>query len=89
MESVAKKDVMRFSIEDKDNKDTPGWRAKYFLVDKNEEEFFQIETDLKTNEGILNVIKVIQLISIHLKPCLLPVDQVKNVSWIYVAPALN
>ncbi|XP_062248311.1 cadherin-like protein 26 [Platichthys flesus] len=56
-ESQLKKNVLRVEVEDKDTRNTPGWRAKYFLVDKKEEEFFQIETDPKTNEGILHFIK--------------------------------
>ncbi|XP_034445560.1 cadherin-like protein 26 [Hippoglossus hippoglossus] len=56
-ESVTERDVLRVAVEDKDTPQTPGWRAKYFLVDKKEEEYFQIETDPVTNEGILNVIK--------------------------------
>ena len=81
-ESQLKKNVLRVEVEDKDTLYTPGWRAKYFFVDKKEEEFFQIETDPKTNEGILHFIKVIQLISIHKKPCIFPMDQVTIVSWI-------
>ncbi|XP_053280016.1 cadherin-2-like [Pleuronectes platessa] len=56
-ESQLKKNVLRVEVEDKDTRNTPGWRAKYFFVDKKEEEFFQIETDPKTNEGILHFIK--------------------------------
>ncbi|XP_062248552.1 cadherin-like protein 26 [Platichthys flesus] len=56
-ESQLKKNVLRVEVEDKDTRNTPGWRAKYFFVDKKEEEFFQIEADPKTNEGILHFIK--------------------------------
>nr|XP_019951601.1 PREDICTED: cadherin-like protein 26 [Paralichthys olivaceus] len=56
-ESVTKRDVLRVAVEDKDTLETPAWRAKYFIIDKDEEEYFQIETDPNTNEGILNVIK--------------------------------
>ncbi|XP_060930148.1 cadherin-like protein 26 [Limanda limanda] len=56
-ESQPKKDVLRVEVEDKDTLHTPGWRAKYFFVDKKEDEYFQIETDPETNEGVLNFIK--------------------------------
>ena len=52
------KEVLRLAVTDADTPNTPAWRAKYFILQGNEEGYYKIETDPKTNEGILTVIKV-------------------------------
>ncbi|KAJ8265300.1 hypothetical protein COCON_G00143990 [Conger conger] len=50
------KEVLRLQVEDKDAKNTPAWRAKY-KIHGDKGNHFMIETDPKTNEGILTVQK--------------------------------
>ncbi len=50
--------VTRIPVEDKDLVNTPNWRALFEVTKGNESGNFRMETDPKTNEGLLYVIKV-------------------------------
>ncbi|XP_078092608.1 cadherin-like protein 26 isoform X2 [Mustelus asterias] len=49
--------VLRISVTDKDNPHTPAWKARYKIVEGNEDDNYRIETDPETNDGILFLIK--------------------------------
>ncbi|XP_043566217.1 cadherin-like protein 26 [Chiloscyllium plagiosum] len=49
--------ILRISVTDKDTPHTPAWRAKYTIVQGNEDENYKIETDPETNDGMLYLIK--------------------------------
>ncbi len=55
---MEKKEILRIGIKDKDTPNTPGSRAVFSILKGNEEGNYKIETDPKTNEGVLSVIKV-------------------------------
>ncbi|XP_014000947.1 cadherin-like protein 26 [Salmo salar] len=57
MEMESNKEILRVAVTDADTPNTPAWRAVYSIVMGNEEGNYKIETDPKTNEGILTVIK--------------------------------
>lgn len=61
------KEILRVAVTDADTPNTPAWRAVYSIVMGNEEGNYKIETDPKTNEGILTVIKVslFDLMTLH------------------------
>ncbi|XP_067240946.1 desmocollin 2-like protein [Chanodichthys erythropterus] len=49
--------VTRIPVEDKDLVNTPNWKALFEVTKGNESGQFRMETDPKTNEGLLYVIK--------------------------------
>ncbi|XP_036390053.1 cadherin-like protein 26 [Megalops cyprinoides] len=49
--------ILRLTVMDKDTPNTPASRAKYKIIKGNEDGNYKIETDPKTNEGVLTVIK--------------------------------
>ncbi|KAJ8272791.1 hypothetical protein GJAV_G00093490 [Gymnothorax javanicus] len=49
--------VLRIPVDDKDLEQTPNWKAVYKITEGNENGNFRIETDPKTNEGLLYVDK--------------------------------
>ena len=59
-ENVADVVVMRIKAIDKDLEHTGNWLAVFNIIQGNEDGLFSIETDNKTNEGILKLIKVFQ-----------------------------
>ncbi|XP_072132970.1 cadherin-like protein 26 [Mobula birostris] len=49
--------ILRVSVTDDDVPQTPAWRAKYKIIEGNENGNYKIETDPKTNDGILSLVK--------------------------------
>ncbi|KAK2822450.1 hypothetical protein Q5P01_022515 [Channa striata] len=49
--------ILRIPVEDKDLINTPNWKSKFIINKGNEQGNFRIETDPKTNEGLLYVTK--------------------------------
>ncbi|KAK9539279.1 hypothetical protein VZT92_004395 [Zoarces viviparus] len=56
-ENENEKLILRIPVEDKDLKPTPNWVSKFIITKGNENGNFRIETDPKTNEGLLYVSK--------------------------------
>ncbi|KAM5245925.1 cadherin-like protein 26 [Ctenodactylus gundi] len=56
-EGEVHQDVLHLLVQDHDSPSTSAWRVKFNILDGNEEGHFDVLTDPKTNEGILNVIK--------------------------------
>lgn len=50
-------EVLRLQVSDKDSIESSAWKAK-FILHGDPENYFKIQTDPKTNEGILTVVKV-------------------------------
>lgn len=57
-ENTENVEVMRFKAEDMDMENTPNWVNQFEIVKGNEAGYFSIETDPKTNEGVLILKKV-------------------------------
>ncbi|XP_064154575.1 cadherin-like protein 26 [Anguilla rostrata] len=55
-EGKSGQEVLRLQAEDRDAENTPAWRVKYRINGDNRN-YFKIETDPETNEGVLSVQK--------------------------------
>ncbi|XP_074507504.1 desmocollin 2-like protein [Sebastes fasciatus] len=58
-ENEKEKLILRIPIEDKDLINTPNWISKFVIAKGNDNENFRIDTDNKTNEGLLYVSKAL------------------------------
>ncbi|XP_068196000.1 desmocollin 2-like protein [Antennarius striatus] len=58
-ENEVDKLVLRIPVEDKDLINTPNWVSKFIITKGNENGHFRIDTDPKTNEGLLYLTKAI------------------------------
>ncbi|XP_026169973.1 desmocollin 2-like protein [Mastacembelus armatus] len=56
-ENESEKLILRIPVEDKDLINTPNWISKFIITKGNENGNFRIDTDPKTNEGLLYVTK--------------------------------
>ncbi|NXA33001.1 DSG2 protein, partial [Eudromia elegans] len=56
-ENKANVEIMRIKVSDKDEEFSDNWLAKFAFASGNEGGYFRIETDAKTNEGILTLVK--------------------------------
>ncbi|XP_077415151.1 desmocollin 2-like protein isoform X2 [Vanacampus margaritifer] len=56
-ENEINKLILRLPVEDKDLKDTANWKSKFIITKGNENGNFRMETDPKTNEGLMYVSK--------------------------------
>ena len=61
-ENEKEKLILRIPVEDKDLINTPNWISKFVITKGNENGNFRIETDPKTNEGLLYVTKVSRIL---------------------------
>ncbi|XP_028283599.1 desmocollin 2-like protein [Parambassis ranga] len=56
-ENESEKLILRIPVDDKDLINTPNWISKFVITKGNENGNFRIDTDPKTNEGLLYVTK--------------------------------
>ncbi|XP_034035095.1 desmoglein-4-like [Thalassophryne amazonica] len=59
VENTADVEVMRFIVVDADEENTDNWLAVFDIVSGNDDGTFRIETDPKTNEGVLILEKAV------------------------------
>lgn len=57
-ENEGEKLLLRIPVKDKDLINTPNWISKFVITKGNENGNFRIDTDPKTNDGLLYVTKV-------------------------------
>ncbi|KAK1337818.1 hypothetical protein QTO34_002454 [Cnephaeus nilssonii] len=68
-ENCLNSELMRLKAIDLDEEGTDNWLAKYVILSGNDGNWFEIQTDPRTNEGILRVVKMLdyeQMPNIHL-----------------------
>ncbi|OWK01611.1 hypothetical protein Celaphus_00017629, partial [Cervus elaphus hippelaphus] len=68
-ENCLSSELIRFQAIDLDEEGTDNWLAKYLILSGNDGNWFDIQTDPQTNEGILKVVKTLdyeQVPNIHL-----------------------
>lgn len=56
-ENEKEKLILEIPVDDRDLINTPNWRSKFLITQGNENGNFRIDTDPKTNKGLLYVIK--------------------------------
>lgn len=94
-ENCLSSELIRLQAIDLDEEGTDNWLAQYSILSGNDGNWFEIQTDPKTNEGILKVVKVsmgsikkIQVI-LRLRMCLQKVLQSLNTLHIHEFPGLR
>ncbi|XP_055481639.1 desmoglein-3 [Psammomys obesus] len=58
-ENTLNAELLRFQVVDWDEEYTDNWLAVYYFTSGNDGNWFEIETDPRTNEGILKVVKAL------------------------------
>ncbi|KAM6217528.1 desmoglein-3 [Rhynchocyon petersi] len=58
-EKALSTELLRFQVIDLDEEFTDNWLAVYYFTSGNEGNWFEIETDPRTNDGILKVVKAL------------------------------
>ncbi|XP_074058172.1 desmoglein-4 [Macrotis lagotis] len=58
-ENCLSSELIRFQAIDHDEENTDNWLADFFFVSGNDGNWFEVQTDPRTNEGILKVVKML------------------------------